>query len=83
MFNMFEKIDAGKERHERLLAEAEQYRRFHQRGVTESPLREVVHRMLMASANLLIALGTRLKAKQPTSGDMPAREAIGSSHIAH
>jgi hypothetical protein len=83
MFNMFEKMDAGKECYERLLAEAEQYRRFHERGVTESPLREVVQRVLMAFANLLIVLGTRLKAALPKAGDGPANEAIGSSRIAH
>lgn len=79
MFNMFEKVDAAKEHHERLLAEAEQYRRHG--GSAAKPVRDtaISRHLLIALGNLLIALGTRIKAMPPvaSSYDEATNESIG------
>jgi hypothetical protein len=60
MFDIFERIDAAKEHHEQLLAEAEQHRRFPDRKA--NPVQFVAKLHPIRVRNFLVVIGMRLKA---------------------
>lgn len=72
---MLEKIYAAQEDYEQRLADAERSRRYSH--ITDNSERHsvILRRLCITSGNLLIALGTRLKALPLVmSGDEPASE---------